>query len=1381
MSFASIAILATLAVPAGPVASASVEPRVQIDLNGQWELCRVKELTWPPPSSGWEPSRVPGVLRSEPYQAAWLRRTFEAPDRNKDRWHFFLRLGGARFNPVVYLNGRKLGRHVGGYEPFELDATNLIRPGRSNELIVGVQDWTGTFVRRVDFSNARGELRHVPKDVILSPIGGQYYLYGIWDDVSLHVRPRVYMDDVFAQPSTRKKRLVITLDVVNTTKEARSYLIGAEVRDRAESVLSVRGEREDVVVPPAGCQRMKLSAPWESPRLWSPADPHLYHAHVRLWSESGQAGQDRVVDEVTVRFGFREFWADGPDFLLNGTKIHLLATSCWPRPEAETSHQRIRQALTDVKAGNINAWRLHTQPWRQAWFDLADEVGLLMIPEGAVWNDDTVYRIDDPRFWANYAAHLEGMVRRHRNNPSVIMYSIENEMWGQRMNDSAPAKKDLIRMGELVKQLDPTRLITYESDIDPGGVADVIGLHYPHEYPQYHDWPNTAYWMDDAIAPMGFTEGKKKWQWRRNKPLYIGEFLWCPFRTPHANTILFGEQAFGDLRRMRERAKATTWRWQIEAYRWYGVSGICPWTLSESVDSDWRNLDVCPEKNSLYQAQEDAYRSVAAYPIQEWTRAYGGTTIRRVWHIYNDTPRRRRLHVRTVLQIAGGSAPPVVRSEVMTLPPAGRHELSWSFGMPEVQGVTRATLAVTTPDGTDLALPMKLTIFPSPAPVRLADSLHVGLYDPKGATAGALRKLNVRFIPAETLAPDPDRHDVFIVGAEVLSGDVPGNAVIGAEDNRQYQQLERFVEAGGRVLVLRQFVWPAGAMPVELTDHAATINFGLVRPHAVLEGVSDEMLRFWNPDHYVSDRELSRPAMGSMIVGSGSAAGLEHASLLELPQGKGIWLFCQMRLIDRFDVEPAAARLLANMLRYLADRKPGSGPRLFVHPPSPTILRMLERLRVPHTIDSPPSDEIEAVWLIDGHQLGSAADAEAARSLLSAGGTVWLNEVPPEGGGALEEVVAQPLRLVATNGPLLKRPNASLLRDVTAQELWWPSKAAAHSHKPIPPDPHIVRWGFTPEPSKRAEGALNLRKASLRGQLIGFHDGQITFASAGSATGQASFAKPGWYVLAVSASGTRAAGEFPICQIQLAGRAVGVVRVADNESKTYPLLIDVESAGTHPLTLAFINDYCSPPEDRNLYVQGVSWAPAADMRDMEVLTIPPAVVHIRLGRGQVLLDQVRWRDQRRCAASAARYVGGILTELGVQARPLTGTIVPANLMTIEDPDRLAHRAEDHISMHSHNGVRAKLSVARAGRYVWSIRARGTAVDEVYPRLQLLIDGCSVGHIDVFGEMWFDHPLQVDLSVGKHVLTVRFINDKYRPPEDRNVWIGRWLFAEMPGA
>ena len=101
------------------------------------------------------------------------------------------------------------------------------------------------------------------------------------------------------------------------------------------------------------------------------------------------------------------------------------------------------------------AFRTHTQPWPALHYEVADEVGLLMIIEGAVWNDDDTYRIYDPRFWDNYAAHLKSMVAQHRNRPSVVMWSLENEFFGGRLNDSRPPKKDLVRMGRAGQAVGP--------------------------------------------------------------------------------------------------------------------------------------------------------------------------------------------------------------------------------------------------------------------------------------------------------------------------------------------------------------------------------------------------------------------------------------------------------------------------------------------------------------------------------------------------------------------------------------------------------------------------------------------------------------------------------------------------------------------------------------------------------------------------------------------------------------------------------------------------------------------------------------------------------------------------------------------------------------
>ena len=72
--------------------------------------------------------------------------------------------------------------------------------------------------------------------------------------------------------------------------------------------------------------------------------------------------------------------------------------------------EEIEKRWRAIKRCGCVAFRTHTQPWRSIHYDVADEIGLLMIIEGAVWNDESVYRINDFRFWNNYARHLKAMV-----------------------------------------------------------------------------------------------------------------------------------------------------------------------------------------------------------------------------------------------------------------------------------------------------------------------------------------------------------------------------------------------------------------------------------------------------------------------------------------------------------------------------------------------------------------------------------------------------------------------------------------------------------------------------------------------------------------------------------------------------------------------------------------------------------------------------------------------------------------------------------------------------------------------------------------------------------------------------------------------------------
>ena len=176
-------------------AAAADDVRQELSLNGTWEQQLVSELTAPPTAGVWKSCPVPGYLQGTDYQRAWLRRSFVVPAAMRGQ-RIKLHFGGVKYHSRVLLNGRHVGGCFGGYEPFEVDVTGVIRFDGPNELVVGCHDWTGVFTPgKVEFPQGANwdAVRSAPRDKILSPIGGLYGLYGIWDDVTLRATPAVHV------------------------------------------------------------------------------------------------------------------------------------------------------------------------------------------------------------------------------------------------------------------------------------------------------------------------------------------------------------------------------------------------------------------------------------------------------------------------------------------------------------------------------------------------------------------------------------------------------------------------------------------------------------------------------------------------------------------------------------------------------------------------------------------------------------------------------------------------------------------------------------------------------------------------------------------------------------------------------------------------------------------------------------------------------------------------------------------------------------------------------------------------------------------------------------------------------------------------------------
>ncbi|MCS7266155.1 MAG: hypothetical protein NZ805_15145 [Armatimonadetes bacterium] len=1186
--------------------------RQNVYLNGLWEFVRVKSLDEPPPVQGWQPIQVPGTIYGYNYERAWFRRKFFVPEGWR-RHRLILHFGGVKYNSRIFVNGKHVGGCFNGYDAFEIDITDAARFGSENELLVGVHDWTGVFVGApVDFEkDLRPDLRETPQDRVIAPIGGRFADYGIWDSVTLKVVLKVYFAEVFIRPLVRQNRLEVDVWIVNTTSESFNANLVAKVyrwngKERDENgQWQVNGSPiaafPSVKIQVAANERKRFTIGFPNPPLefWFPHQPRLYVLELRFDAPNS--------DVFCERFGWREFWCKNGDFYLNGKKVHLLATSWWP-PIQGVTREFVKSQLLGIKAMNAFAFRTHTQPWQRIWYEVADEVGVMMIPEGAVWNDDTVYRVKDPKFWENYAAHLRAMVRNLFNHPSIVMWSLENEFYGSRANDDTPeVEANLAKMGLIVKSEDPTRPITYESDGDPGGVTDVIGIHYPNEFPDRRLWPNNAFWMEEPrfiTGGGGMFWDKKPFLWDRKKPLYIGEFLWVPSKDPSTQTLFFGDEAYKDHRRYWLKAKAIAWRMQILAYRHYGVSGISPWTVVEGGSLD--------ETNPLWVAQRDMYRPLSAFVREYDRRFFAGEKIRRTVEIFNDT----MTELKKVLfswQLVDGGKVIAEGKETLRLDSGEHIERNLTIQMPKFQTKRSLTLRLTlnAPNSTafreDYPIEVFLRISLSLPKVRLA------LYDPKGQFAHIAKRFGRKIVKLNSIR-EWDGKAILVIAPRALESKKAKEPIIGAADE-EFGWLAEKVQKGGRVLILEQTDVASDWLPVSLTHQSSTMAFPHFAHHPILKGLSSDDFRWWRGDHIVSSYEPVRPNQAGMLplVVTGSSMGVSHAPLIEVRQGNGVWLICQLKVVSKFETEPVARILLQRMLNYLASYRPPQTEILCFG--SPNLHEQLERLRVEwkplsdwseirNSKDSEIRNSKDKVLVL---QSGKDVDANISllRSFLQNGGTVvWHRpkfvEFEKVKAALNLPVIMQPYRGAATR----IEGQGELLNSLFREDLYWLGPASGLDWEPTPLAMEMAEAVFAPE-VKLADAVKFEAEKGVETEKQGMSvlETEVLFWANSRAHWRINFPVTGRYHFAMMARGTSVDGIYPFAEIYLDGEKVGVMSVSSEKYQLFSCSFFAK-AGTRRLTIAFVNDAYRPPEDRNLWVDYFLLAPVKRETDVESLTSP---------------------------------------------------------------------------------------------------------------------------------------------------------------------------------
>jgi hypothetical protein len=878
----------------------------RVSLNGEWEVLRSSSESPLELTGEFQPVTIPGVFDPQDRRFAWCRRQFPVPEHWRGR-RLFLHFGGVRFTPVVYVNGEEAGRHWGAWEPFALDVTDLCEAGGENELLMRVAADVPAFLEAgVPYKPDWGPVQRV-RDKVLVPMGFVFTNYAaVWDDVMLVARADVYVDDVTVVTSVREASITVTVDLRNAATAARQVDVGARVMD-GESLALDLGQ-ETVTVPAASAARVTLHRPWPEPKLWQPDAPHLYHLDVHASS----GGQD--LDSERVRFGFREFWTDGPRFVLNGTPVNFLGTSRPGLPEL-LSREDVERTYASIREANCRAVRLHANVWPEVWLDVADEIGMLVVEESSYWCCTDQYAVAEPAFWDNFLAHWRAIVRRGRNHPSVVMYSIENELLlcagplepeNTRLWD---LQKRLAEMGRTVKEMSPTRPIMFDGDDDPKGVADVVNLHYPREPRRHHLWPNDAYWLPGPTVVDNYP--RQKWSWDRRKPLYVGEFQFNNARS--TGRLFFGDEVYADPA-LWDVAGATAWRMQIEAFRAQDVPGMCPWTM-------WQEGFEGP----YFEAVERAYEPNAAIVKEYDARFCSGEEVQRTVNLYNDTMHAADLVLQWRLaDVAGGEQTVHARA-------GERTELSVALPMPVAAGPTAA--------------PLRLTVLSGGEPVYEAThdywvcprrSPRFGLGPDVCLAVLAGDGVAERFLRSGGLDPLVLTHpseiansgaDLLVVEAHALDPFAEAKAlpVVGG---RSGGPIVDFAQAGGRAIILEQGAYPPTLVPATLTGRKATTAFARSKSARDFVGGREGFYRFWRGDNVVCRNAIRRPARGAcrVMVDAAGGRGLEDVLLMDMPVGAGRIALCQLAVSEKLGSEPAAAMVLEGLVREAARPGPATKP-----------------------------------------------------------------------------------------------------------------------------------------------------------------------------------------------------------------------------------------------------------------------------------------------------------------------------------------------------------------------------------------------------------------------------------------------------------------------
>lgn len=454
-------LLSGLAQPAGASPLPPPVATEHVALSGTWKFAADyqnlgEKAQWYSPAyqdGVWDHVSVPHTWSNDPrfvgfIGAGWYRLRFTPPAAAfAPAQHVRLAFGAVFARARVWLNGREVGTHEGGYTPFELEVGAVLQPGVPNLLVVRADNrWDGTTI-----PGARGGSQP------------QEQVYAWWDDggiirdVALRILPAVHVarQKIEAEPDlvAGSASVRVRVWVRNTSRQAQRVRVAAELL-REGVRLPLAAPSADLAVP-AGAEAMATLAFALAPGqvdLWSLDRPVLYQTRTRAGDHEAEP----------VNFGVRRFEVRGEQLLLNGHPLRLAGAN-WHASHPDWGQDQpaagVTRDLQLMKEGGFVFQRLTHYPVSPTILDWADRHGLLLIAESGNTGFNRE-QLAAPELQARYRAAHREMIERDWNHPAIIAWSVGNEF----ASDTPEGLRWVREMRDATRDLDPTRLVTFVSN-----------------------------------------------------------------------------------------------------------------------------------------------------------------------------------------------------------------------------------------------------------------------------------------------------------------------------------------------------------------------------------------------------------------------------------------------------------------------------------------------------------------------------------------------------------------------------------------------------------------------------------------------------------------------------------------------------------------------------------------------------------------------------------------------------------------------------------------------------------------------------------------------------------------------------------------------------